>query len=230
MNILAEISGGSLPRHDLGSHHGIWQRSRDPWHIGDQDEKHEQNCQEGQCSHYDGHELWSFPETTVLPTNALVVSREVPQIDMVARGFLDVASARKAAFERAYLATALLTALGLGIVLIALWRRRVADQLAFEAAANATLEARVEQRTNELRATQDQLVQASKMTALGQMYAGLSHELNQTLAAIRAFAENAAQFRQLGRSEEVDGNLGQISKQVDRMTRIINGLRGFARA
>ena len=177
----------------------------------------------------DGHEIWPFAGFNDLPRSALVISRGVPQIGMTARGFLDVAPARAEARQRAWLAAAILVVLGLAAVLVGLWRRRVADRLAFETAANARLEARVEQRTAELRATQDQLVQASKMTALGQMYAGLSHELNQPLAAIRAFAENGARFLQLDRPSDAEGNLGQISAQVDRMTRIIKGLRGFAR-
>ncbi|MEM1299062.1 MAG: ATP-binding protein [Pseudomonadota bacterium] len=175
------------------------------------------------------HEVWPFDGFDELPATALVISRPVPQIDMTARGFLDVAPARAAAGQRAWLAAAIMAVLGLAALLIAVWRRRVADRLAFEAAANTRLEARVEQRTAELRATQDQLVQASKMTALGQMYAGLSHELNQPLAAIRAFAENGARLLQLDRRSDAEGNLGEISAQVDRMTRIIKGLRGFAR-
>ncbi|MGT2494545.1 hypothetical protein ACU4GD_39180 [Cupriavidus basilensis] len=37
----------------------------------------------------------------------------------------------------------------------------------------------------ELRAAQDELVQASRLAALGQMAAGITHELNQPLAALR---------------------------------------------
>ncbi len=42
-----------------------------------------------------------------------------------------------------------------------------------------------------LRQAQDELVQTAKMAALGQMSAGINHELNQPLAAIRSCADNA---------------------------------------
>ncbi|NWQ39074.1 sensor histidine kinase, partial [Escherichia coli] len=44
---------------------------------------------------------------------------------------------------------------------------------------------------HELVRTQDELVQAGKLTALGTMSASISHELNQPLAAIRSYADNA---------------------------------------
>jgi len=176
------------------------------------------------------HALWDFVGAPDLPSTSLVISREVPIIEMTARGFLDVAPARQAASQRALLVASALALLGLAAVIGALWRRRVADRLAIEEAANARLEARVEERTSELQATQNQLVQASKMTALGQMSAGISHELNQPLAAISNFADNAKRFLELGRQENASENLGHISSQVQRITRIIRNLRAFARS
>jgi signal transduction histidine kinase len=51
---------------------------------------------------------------------------------------------------------------------------------------NETLEARVEQRTNELRNTQAQLVQSEKMRSLGQLVAGVAHELNNPIGFVHA--------------------------------------------
>ncbi|UUX49402.1 ATP-binding protein [Nisaea acidiphila] len=175
------------------------------------------------------HEIWSFPDAAELPTEALVVSRTLPQIEMVARGFLDTAPARTAAMLRGLLATAMFGVIGLAGLIAALWRRRMADRLAIESAANARLEERVEQRTAELRVAQDQLVQASKLSALGEMSAGISHELNQPLATIRNFAENGLKFLERGRTDEVRDNLGRISGQVQRIDQIIRNLRSFAR-
>ena len=51
--------------------------------------------------------------------------------------------------------------------------------------SRAELERLVEERTAELRQAQDELVQAAKMAALGQMSAALAHEINQPLTAMR---------------------------------------------
>ncbi len=51
---------------------------------------------------------------------------------------------------------------------------------------NKTLEARVEERTRELRETQAQLVQSEKMRSLGQLVAGVAHELNNPIGFVHA--------------------------------------------
>ncbi|WOI33099.1 ATP-binding protein [Tritonibacter scottomollicae] len=81
----------------------------------------------------------------------------------------------------------------------------------------------------QLQATQNELVQAGKMAALGNLSAGISHELNQPLGAIKqrlhmlqaaiAAADTQAQARQTAK----------ISDLTDRMERIIQHLRKFAR-
>jgi two-component system C4-dicarboxylate transport sensor histidine kinase DctB len=80
-----------------------------------------------------------------------------------------------------------------------------------------------------LRSTQNELVQAGKLAMLGQMAAGITHELNQPLAAIRAFADNARVFLERGQGEQAAGNLGHISEASARMGAIIGQLKGFAR-
>lgn len=49
---------------------------------------------------------------------------------------------------------------------------------------NATLEARVEARTVELRQAQDALLQSQKMEAMGQLVSGLAHDFNNVLGAV----------------------------------------------
>jgi two-component system C4-dicarboxylate transport sensor histidine kinase DctB len=93
-------------------------------------------------------------------------------------------------------------------------RREVAERTAAEA---------------RLQKAQDDLVQAGKLSALGQMSAGISHELNQPLTAIRSFAENAQGFLDRGKPDIAAQNLGRISELARRMGRIIRNLRAFAR-
>ncbi|MBN1600013.1 MAG: substrate-binding domain-containing protein [Chitinispirillaceae bacterium] len=52
------------------------------------------------------------------------------------------------------------------------------------------LEQEVEKRTSELAKAQDQLVQSEKLAALGQLIAGISHEINTPLGAIRSSIDN----------------------------------------
>ncbi len=131
------------------------------------------------------------------------------------------------------LATALLLACG-GVSYWAMHqrRRRREERLAFD----RELESRIAQRTQQLsetnrilRTTQNELVQAGKLAMLGQMAAGMTHELNQPLAAIRAFADNARTFLERGQPDKAASNLGHIGEASARMGAIISQLKGFAR-
>jgi two-component system C4-dicarboxylate transport sensor histidine kinase DctB len=176
-----------------------------------------------------GQEVWRFGSGTTLPTETLVLTRDVPQIGLKARVFISTAGAASAALLQTAFAIALLALMALGMWTVILRRRQLTERLAIEEAANASLEARVERRTAELRTAQNQLVQAGKLTALGQMSASISHELAQPLASIRAFADNGRKFIARDRTDEAASNLSLIVQQIDRMTRIIRNLRAFAR-
>jgi two-component system C4-dicarboxylate transport sensor histidine kinase DctB len=80
-----------------------------------------------------------------------------------------------------------------------------------------------------LRRTQEELIQAAKLAALGQMSAGINHELNQPLAAIRTYADNARLLLEKKRSDEARWNLEQIAQLTGRMAQIITQLKAFAR-
>lgn len=109
---------------------------------------------------------------------------------------------------------------------------KVAARTGDLSAANTRLAAEIEERRRaegELRAAQDELVQAAKMATLGQMAAGVTHELNQPLTALRALADNTAKLIAHGREEEAEANLGRIATLVDRLGKITGQLRAFAR-
>ncbi|KFE35005.1 ATP-binding protein [Thioclava atlantica] len=159
----------------------------------------------------------------------LEVSRDLPVIEMQGHALASAAPVLRSA-RLAALSTAA-GFLAMGAVLFALWERRRAL-----AVANAVLEARVTARTaelsaanEELRRAQAELVQAGKLSALGQMSAGISHELNQPLMAISSYAENAELLLERGRAQEAGETLGKIGAMARRMGRIIRNLRAFAR-
>lgn len=80
-----------------------------------------------------------------------------------------------------------------------------------------------------LRETQADLVQAGKMAALGNLSAGISHELNQPLAALRYRLVLLDSARAAGDGPETQRQLDRISDLTQRMEAIISHLRRFAR-
>ena len=110
--------------------------------------------------------------------------------------------------------------------------RRVAERTADLSATNQQLQAEVAERIRTeavLRQAQDGLLQAGKLAAVGQMSAGIAHELNQPLAALRTLSGNAEKFMARGDYQTAQGNLEKIVGLVERMGRITGALRSFAR-
>ena len=94
---------------------------------------------------------------------------------------------------------------------------------------NDQLEQRVEERTAALQRTQDELVHTAKLAVIGQLFTGISHEINQPLAALRAYADNARLLLEKGRTEEASTNLREIAGLTDRIAQISSQLKLFAR-
>jgi two-component system C4-dicarboxylate transport sensor histidine kinase DctB len=174
---------------------------------------------------------------------------------MAAEGWMlhllvDTAPARTQSLAASLLAASLLLALALGATMFWQRRRRLMERLTEREAARVLLEQKVDERTTELqetnlrleseigeriaaegelRRTQSDLVQAGKLAALGQMSAALSHEFNQPLTAVRAYAENALAFLERGSQEQAASNIARISTLTQRMAQLSRHLSSFAR-
>lgn len=116
--------------------------------------------------------------------------------------------------------------------------------------ANELLESRVSERTVELtqtnkqltkevierkqtevklKRTRKELIHAAKLAVLGQMSAGINHELNQPLAAIRSYTDNGTQLLKKGRYEDAMWNMEQIAELTERMAQIGAQLKLFSK-
>ncbi len=189
------------------------------------------------------HEVWQLGWGPYLPKRALHLEQDLPVVGLRGEVLVSVGPARRLAALQASAVLAICLAFG-ALLYLATERRRSL------ALANLKLESRVKERTRALSASNEQLrrevaerqeaeaalkqaqadlVQAGKLSALGQMSAGISHELNQPLMAIQSFAENGTQYLERGKPEVAADNLGRISDLALRMGRIIKNLRAFAR-
>ena len=189
-----------------------------------------------------GHEVWQLGWGPYLPRNALHLTQALPVIGLTGEVLMDVAPARRLALLQAAALAGLFLAFGAVLFLVTERRRTLArlnteleDRVARRTAAlseiNEALRAEAEERAQAqvaLARAQADLAQAGKLSALGKMSAGISHELNQPLMAIRSFAENAVQFMERGQPQKAADNLARISDMARRMGRIIKNLRAFS--
>lgn len=97
---------------------------------------------------------------------------------------------------------------------------------------NQKLEAEVEERRlaeEKLRVTQDELVQAGKLAALGQLSVGITHEINQPLTAISSHARSAQKWLEQGRSDKATQNLQKIENLLGKVAALTRHLKAFSR-
>ncbi len=109
---------------------------------------------------------------------------------------------------------------------------RVFDRTQKLTEANTLLKKEVlerKQAETKLKRTRNELIHAAKLAVLGQMSAGINHELNQPLAAIRSYTDNGKQFLEKGRLKDAMWNLEQIGELTERMAQIGIQLKLFSR-
>lgn len=98
--------------------------------------------------------------------------------------------------------------------------------------ANAGLRHEVAERiqtVRRLQAFQEELIRTENLAVIGQLSAGLAHEINQPLAALSTLSENAVRFLELNDHATVRFNLERICDLVRRMGVLTGQLRSFAR-
>ena len=79
------------------------------------------------------------------------------------------------------------------------------------------------------RAAREELAQASRLGSLGQITAGVAHEISQPIAAIRAYAENGLAFLNRASTDRARDNFDRIVGLTERVGVITGELRAFAR-
>jgi two-component system C4-dicarboxylate transport sensor histidine kinase DctB len=131
------------------------------------------------------------------------------------------------------------TAILIAFILLAAlltWVFRAREKQRLQEEARHMLEIEVAARTADLveanrrfRAAREELSQASRLGTIGQITAGVAHEINQPVAAIRGFAENAGTFLDRGDPGKARDNIGTIVALTERIATIIAELRSFAR-
>ncbi|OPG82292.1 sensor histidine kinase [Stutzerimonas stutzeri] len=192
-----------------------------------------------------------YPQDLTLNIDAwLIQSRELKETGWTVRILAPINLIERPVRTVVAIGAATLLALLLWLGLLMQRRRHFLERLALDSQARQQLEQRVLERTRDLEAlnsrlkvevlereqaqqelvrAQDELLQAGKLSALGTMSASISHELNQPLAAIRSYADNARVLLDHERVDEARDNLRLISDLTARMASIIAHLRAFAR-
>jgi signal transduction histidine kinase/CheY-like chemotaxis protein len=89
------------------------------------------------------------------------------------------------------------------------------------------LEHKVEERTQELRAAQEQLLQSEKLASIGQLASGVAHEINNPMGVILGFAQGI--LKTLPEDDLLRKPLTTMEKESLRCKRIVQNLLDFAR-
>ena len=94
----------------------------------------------------------------------------------------------------------------------------------------ADLERKVEERSNQIRELQQEMIQTAKMSAVGQMISGVAHELNNPLTVIMGYTElGIMKLSATGADPDQLKLLKTVFEQSERSRKIVANLSQFAR-
>ncbi|MCP3866562.1 MAG: sensor histidine kinase [Gammaproteobacteria bacterium] len=126
----------------------------------------------------------------------------------------------------------------LGLILVSriknrqLLEKRVASRTEALNESNRRLLDEINERTKaeeQLRQTHEGLIQAEKLAALGQLSAGLVHEISQPMSAMQTFIASTRLFVQRKDTDSALDNLIDIDSMARRVTAIVSHLKTFSR-
>lgn len=92
---------------------------------------------------------------------------------------------------------------------------------------NKTLEQKVKERTSEIEKLHKTLLQSEKMSAVGQLAAGISHEINNPLGVILGFAQSLA--KKIIPGEPLELPIKSIEREAKRCKHLVQDLLTFSR-
>jgi two-component system, NtrC family, sensor kinase len=113
-------------------------------------------------------------------------------------------------------------------------RERLAEAMAENEQFMQLLESRVQERTEQLKVTQQKLIQSDRLASLGQLAASMAHEINNPVSGVL----NLSMLMQRiltddgipqGRVEEFRKYLAQVASETNRVGRIVSDLLAFSR-
>lgn len=116
---------------------------------------------------------------------------------------------------------------------IARWlEQKVEEKTLSLSASNAALQDEIEERKRaeaDLVTTQDELIQAAKMAAVGQAMTTLAHELNQPLSALSTYIYTVQMTYDEEQYPAINDTMVKMDEICERMDRIIANLRSFSK-
>ena len=191
----------------------------------------------------DEEAMLQLTTSSLLPSNYLALSKAMPNAGWTVRVFTPLTPIFRDLLLTVLLLSSLFWVLNVRLNLTIHKQQRAKEKEIMRIKAKHNLKAEVQRRTADLnneiverqkmeqtlRDTQKELIQAAKLAVLGQLSASISHELNNPLAAIRSYADNALVFLQRQQTQQTEDNIHRIVHLTERMAKISSQLKVFAR-